>query len=296
MIAAPRQPFSLAFQGRAPLLLGPRTLIMGVMNITPDSFSDGGAFLEPARALDVALAMEAAGADIIDIGAESTRPGALAVDTAEEIARLQPVLRVLTPRVRIPISIDTCKADVARVALDGGAAMVNDISGLQYDPTLGALVASRGVPLVLVHTRGRPQDMYAHAVYRHLVDEVANELRAAVERATRSGVAPDHIIVDPGIGFAKRAEQSAQVLAGIERLAALNFPLLVGVSRKSFLTAATGPIDPASRDWPTAAAVTVAVLGGAHIVRVHRVAEMAQVVRVADAIRRVALASPSGNG
>jgi dihydropteroate synthase len=171
------------------------------------------------------------------------------------------------------------------VAIGQGASIVNDISGLLYDPRLGAVTAARGVPIVLMHTRGRPQDMYAHAEYQDVVGEVATDLRGAIGRATKAGIAPECIMLDPGVGFAKRAEQSLAVLARLDRLAGLGFPLLVGPSRKSFMAAATGPLDAEARDWPTAAAVTASVLGGAHIVRVHRVAEMVHVVRVADAIR-----------
>jgi dihydropteroate synthase len=258
---------------------------MGVINVTPDSFSDGGAALDPEYAADLAVAMEAAGADLIDIGAESTRPGATPVGTADELARVRPVLRALANRVTVPISIDTYKCEVAELALGEGASIVNDISGLQYDPRLGPLTAAKRAPIVLMHTRGRPQDMYAHAAYEDVVGDVAADLQQAVNRALAAGIAAGSILLDPGLGFAKHASQSLAVLAGLDRLAALGFPLLVGPSRKSFMAAATGPLDPAQRDWPTAAAVTAAVLGGAHIVRVHRVAEMVHVVRVADAVR-----------
>ena len=258
---------------------------MGVINVTPDSFSDGGVALDPEFAADLAVALEAAGADLIDIGAESTRPGATPVGTAAELARVRPVLRALAKRVSVPISIDTYKCEVADLALAEGASIVNDISGLQYDPRLGPLAAARGAPIVLMHTRGRPQDMYAHAAYEDVVGDVADELRQAVDRAVAAGIADESILIDPGLGFAKQASQSLAVLAGLDRLAALGFPLLVGPSRKSFMAAATGPLDAEARDWPTAAAVTAAVLGGAHIVRVHRVAEMVHVVRLADAIR-----------
>ncbi|MGE0863000.1 MAG: dihydropteroate synthase [Vicinamibacterales bacterium] len=269
-------------------MLGPRTLVMGVINVTPDSFSDGGAALDPQHAAEIAVAMEAAGADILDVGAESTRPGATPVGTADEMARVRPVMQAIARRVGIPISIDTYKSEVAELALGEGASIVNDISGLQYDPRLGALTARTGAPIVLMHTRGRPQDMYAHADYDDVVGEVAADLRAAVSRAQAAGIAADRILIDPGIGFAKRAAQSLAVLASLERLAELGFPLLVGPSRKSFMAPATGSLDPAARDWPTAAAVTAAVLGGAHIVRVHRVAEMVHVVRLADALRDAA--------
>ena len=258
---------------------------MGVINVTPDSFSDGGTTIEPARARDVAQAMESAGADIIDIGAESTRPGAKPVNSVDELSRLLPVLKAIAPAVKIPISIDSYKADVAITALDHGATIVNDISAFEYDPRLGPMVAARGVPAILMHTRGRPDDMYAHANYGDdVVGDVMNDLRRVTERAVGFGVPRDRLIIDPGIGFAKRAEHSIAVLAGLPRLAELGLPILVGPSRKSFVTFATGPLPVEDRDWPTAAAVTAAVLGGAHIVRVHNVEKMVPVVRLADAI------------
>ena len=258
---------------------------MGVLNVTPDSFSDGGVAFDAARAIDLALRMEADGADIVDIGAESTRPGAAPVAAEEEWARLRPVLKGLPHRLRIPVSIDTYKADVARRALDAGVAIVNDISGLSYDSGLGALVGSRGAALALMHTRGRSNDMYKLANYDDVVRDVAHELQRSVERAVGAGVSWDRLILDPGLGFAKRAEHSFAALAELDGFAALGRPLLIGPSRKSFLTAAAGAQAAADRDWATAAAVTASVLAGAHIVRIHRVREMVQVVRVADAIR-----------
>jgi dihydropteroate synthase len=258
---------------------------MGVLNLTPDSFSDGGRSIDPQRALDVAQAMVDAGADLIDVGAESTRPGATPVSAGEEIARLRPVLDLLASRITVPLSIDTYKAETAAFALDQGASIVNDISGLLYDPALGPVVAARGVPIVLMHTRGRPDDMYARADYADVVGEVVAELEQRLARAEGFGIAREQILLDPGLGFGKRATQSLNLLARVDRLATLGRPLLVGASRKSFMNLATGPLEPAARDWPSAAAVTAAVLAGAHIVRVHRVTEMVQVVRVADAIR-----------
>jgi dihydropteroate synthase len=285
MAISPRTRFSVPLPDRPPLELGKRTLIMGVLNITPDSFSDGGVALDPARAIDLALGFEADGADIIDIGAESTRPGAAAVDAQEEWARLRPVLEALPARVRVPISVDTYKAEVARRALDTGVAIINDISGLEYDPALGALVGSRGAALVLMHTRGRSGDMYKHATYDDVMSDVARELQRSIEGAVGQGVDWNRLLIDPGLGFAKRAEHSFTVLAELDRFASLGRPLLIGPSRKSFLTAATGPAAAEERDWATAAGVTAAILAGAHIVRVHRVREMVQVARVADAVR-----------
>ena len=285
MIAAPRPSFTVPLPGRAPLVLGPRTFVMGVINVTPDSFSDGGKALDPSQARDIAQAMEAAGADLIDIGAESTRPGATPVAAAEELSRVLPVLKAIAPATRLPISIDTYKAAVAVAALDEGAVIVNDISAFEYDPELGPLVAERGVPAILMHIRGRPEDMYAHAEYGEVVGDVLADLTRSIVRAQDYGVPRRQLIVDPGLGFAKRAPQSMRVLAGVERFAELGLPLLVGPSRKSFMAAATGPLSDDDRDWATAAAVTAAVLGGAHILRVHNVAKMVIVARVADALR-----------
>jgi dihydropteroate synthase len=231
--------------------------------------------------------MEADGADIIDIGGESTRPGAGEVPEADELARVMPVLSRLAGRLTIPLSIDTFKAGVAEAAVAAGACIVNDISGLGYDPNLGDVVARSGAALVLMHTRGRSREMYREATYAQVTAEVAAELRQSLAKALRAGVARDRIILDPGIGFAKRAEHSFALLGSLGCFADLDRPLLVGPSRKSFLTDALGwAAPPADRDWGTAAAVTASVLHGAHIVRVHAVAPMVQVVRVADAIRR----------
>jgi dihydropteroate synthase len=194
-------------------------------------------------------------------------------------------VKAIGAAVRIPISIDTYKTVVAAAALDGGASIVNDISAFEYDPDLGPLIAARGVPAILMHTRGRPEDMYAHAEYGDVVGDVLADLTRAIARAEDYGVARRCLMVDPGVGFAKRGNQSMQVLAELNRFADLGLPLLVGPSRKSFMAAATGPLTVEDRDWATAAAVTAAVLGGAHIVRVHNVARMAVVIKVADAIR-----------
>jgi dihydropteroate synthase len=270
------------------LRLGERTLVMAVLNVTPDSFSDGGLHADPAEATDAALRFAAEGADIIDVGGESTRPGAEGVDTSEEKRRVLPVVRAVARQTGVPVSIDTRKADVAAAALDAGAAMVNDVSGLHHDRRLAAVAAARRAALVLMHMRGSPADMYRLAEYRDAVGEVAAELQSSVDAAVDLGVARESIVVDPGVGFAKRADHSLQVLARLDdpRFLALDRPLLVGPSRKSFLTAAAGTLPPAERDWATAAAVAVAIVAGAHIVRVHRVAEMIQVVRVADALAR----------
>ena len=267
--------------------VGARPLVMGILNVTPDSFAESSPRVDPAVAVDFVLRLEAEGADLVDIGGESARPGAQPVSAEEELARVLPVVLGLAGRLRIPISVDTYKAEVARAAIDAGAALVNDISGLRYDPALARVVAEGGAALVLMHMRGRPTTMYAEAVYGDIIAEVVDELRASIASATAAGVATSAVIVDPGIGFAKRPAHSYGVLARLSELAAaLDRPVLVGPSRKSFLSDAVGGRPASQRDWGTAAAVTAAVRGGAHIVRVHAVAEMVQAVRVAEEIRR----------
>ena len=268
------------------LILGDRPLVMGILNITPDSFADAER-VDAERAVDVALAMQAAGADIIDLGGESTRPGAVPVPADEELRRVMPVLRAFRGRLSIPVSIDTYKSEVARAAVGEGVSIINDISGLQYDAAMAETVAQLGAAIVLMHTRGRSADMYAKANYGDIVDEVGTELRDSLTVAIRAGVSLDRIVVDPGIGFAKRPAHSYGLLARIAELsAALNRPVLAGPSRKSFMREALADRPAVERDWGTAAAVTAAVLAGAHIVRVHAVAEMVQVVRVAEATRQ----------
>ena len=262
----------------------PGAYVVGVLNVTPDSFSDGGRYLEPEVAADHALRLVSEGADLIDVGGESTRPGASEVSAGEEIARVVPVLRRLAAsRLPVPVSIDTSKAEVARAALDAGAAMVNDVRGLA-DPELRRVVAAAGVPVVLMHMRGTPRDMRDRATYRDLLAEVRDELALAIARAEADGVARERVVVDPGIGFAKTAEQSVELLARLPELAALGRPLYVGPSRKSFIGALTGA-PPEDRLAGTIAAVTAAVLGGATFVRVHDVAAARQAVRVAAALR-----------
>lgn len=261
---------------------------MGILNVTPDSFADGGRHLDPGAAEAAAVEMEALGADIIDVGGESTRPGSDPVSEAEEIARVRPVLERIGRSLRIPISVDTTKAAVAEIALGEGASLVNDVSGLRYDAALAEIAARHGAGLVLMHGRGGSRDMYRDASYAAVAREVALELGGSLDRALAAGVTRDAVVLDPGLGFAKRAEHSYAALAGLPELAGLGRPLLVGPSRKSFLTAAVGERSADDRDFATAAAVAAAVLLGAHVVRVHAVAEMADVVRVADALRNAA--------
>ena len=284
----PRPRYIVPLPGRAPLQLGERTLVMGILNVTPDSFADGGLRFDADRAVAAGVRMVDEGADVIDVGGESTRPGADALPAGEELRRVLPVVERLAREVPVPISIDTYKAVVAREACARGATIVNDISGLLFDEALGAAMAETGAAAILMHNRGRSRDMYKEAAYADVAGEIARELEAAIGRATSAGVPRDRIIVDPGFGFAKRAEHSYEALARLDRLAALGRPILSGPSRKSFLTRAIGECVPGGRDWGTAAAVAASVLLGAHIVRVHAVREMVDVVRVAD--RLLALA------
>lgn len=285
----PRKHYSIPLPGRPPLELGGCTLVMGIVNVTPDSFADGGRRFDPERAVADGRQMIADGAHILDVGGESTRPGADPVPADEELRRVLPVVQALAQDGRVPISVDTYKAVVAREAIAGGATIVNDVSGLLYDGELASVVTAAGAAIVLMHNRGRSRDMYREAVYDDVAGEIGRELEDAIGRAMAAGIPRDRIIVDPGLGFAKRAEHTWESLAGLDRLAALDRPILVGPSRKSFLLSATGDRQPSDRDWGTAAAVTASVLGGAHIVRVHGVREMADVVRVADRLRAAAI-------
>ncbi len=283
-----RRLYRIALPGGSAIELGRRTLVMGVLNVTPDSFADGGRHLDPARAVEAGLRMVADGADLLDIGGESTRPGAAPVSADEELARVVPVVEGLAGRAGVPLSIDTSKAVVADAALARGVAIVNDVSALSYDPGLAAVVARRGAALVLVHHRGRSADMYARASYRDVAGEIVAELAERIDAAVAAGIPRERVIVDPGLGFAKRAEHSYAALVGLPRLASLDRPILVGPSRKSFLAAALGDRPPDEREWGTAAAVAASVWLGAHLVRVHGVRAMIDVVRVADRLREAA--------
>jgi dihydropteroate synthase len=284
----PRKRYSVPLPSGRALELGERTLVMGIINVTPDSFADGGVRFDAGRAVADGLQMAADGADILDVGGESTRPGAAPLDEHEELRRVLPVVERLAAEAGVPVSVDTYKAPVAAEAIARGAAIINDISALQYDAGLAGVVAQAGAALVLMHNRGRSNDMYREAQYRDVSSEVTGELRAAIRRALDAGVDQGAIIVDPGFGFAKRAEHTYTALARLDALAALDRPILSGPSRKSFLKDAVGDRAPAGREWATAAAVAASVLLGAHIVRVHGIREMVDVVRVADRIRSAA--------
>jgi dihydropteroate synthase len=253
-----------------------RPRIMGVLNVTPDSFSDGGRHLDPEAA---GLAMAADGADIVDVGGESTRPGAPPVPPEDEQARTIPVIRALV-RQGVRVSIDTRNAATMRAALDAGAQIVNDVTGLTHDPATPSLVAARACPVVLMHMRGTPADMNRHAVYNDVVAEIKRELTARLNAAIERGIAPEAIALDPGIGFAKLADHSIAMLQNLPTLATLGRPLLIGVSRKSFIGRLSGEADPARRFPGSIAAGLFALSRGASILRVHDVLETAQALKV----------------
>ncbi|MBI2898305.1 MAG: dihydropteroate synthase [Deltaproteobacteria bacterium] len=259
---------------------------MGILNVTPDSFSDGGLWLDPGAAEARAQQMVAQGASIVDVGGESTRPGSEPVALEVELERVIPVVRRLAKSgLPVPISVDTRRAEVARRALDEGAGMVNDVSGLADDPAMGPLVARTGAAVVLMHRRGPSSAMYDSARYEDVAREVKSELGRAVARAREAGIGADRILVDPGIGFSKRAEHSVEVLARLDEILELGFPVVVGPSRKSFIGQVAGGAEN-ERVGGTAAAVALAIWAGAHVVRVHDVAAMRQAAVLAHAISR----------
>lgn len=258
---------------------------MGILNVTPDSFSDGGAYLNTDKAVERGLRMPKEGADIIDIGGESTRPGSEPVSTEEEIRRTVPVIKALAKKVRIPISIDTYKAEVAKAALEAGASMVNDISGLRLDTDMPKVVAEYDVPVVMMHIKGNPKTMQENPFYEALIPEIIDYLRISIRLALKFGIKEDRIILDPGIGFGKTLEHNLEILNNLPLFTQLQKPIMVGVSRKAFIGKLLGNIAPHERLEGTAAAVAVSIIKGANIVRVHDVKAMAQVARIADAIR-----------
>lgn len=266
---------------------GDRTYIMGVLNVTPDSFSDGGQFDSLATALQQAQRLESGGADILDIGGQSTRPGAEAVSVEAEIDRVVPVVQAIRTRSQIPISVDTYRAAVAKAALDAGADLVNDVTGGTADTEMLPLIGERQVPAVLMHMRGTPQTMQSLTQYDDLVGDICQMLEHHVQAAVACGIHRDRLILDPGIGFAKTHEQNLELLRELHQFRDLGYPLLVGVSRKSFIGKITNRPDPKDRVWGTAAACTAAIARSADILRVHDVAEMVDVARVADAIFRI---------
>ena len=260
-----------------------RVVLMGVLNVTPDSFSDGGLWLDPEAAIPHAIKMVSEGAGIVDVGGESTRPGADPVSEEEEMRRVLPVVEALAPQINVPISIDTRKPAVAEAALEAGAAIVNDTSGEEFDPAMDAVVARAGAGLVLMHSRGTPADMRTLTDYDDVVRQTTTFLTERAEQAVERGVDTGSIALDPGIGFAKSPEQSLQLLAGLGELVGTGWPVVVGTSRKSFI-GATLAVPEEQRLEGTAATVAWAVTQKAHVVRVHDVEAMARVVRMTEAI------------
>jgi dihydropteroate synthase len=261
-----------------------RTALIGIVNVTPDSFSDGGRYLEPDRAIAHGIELARAGADIIDIGGESTRPGARPVSAQEEIARVVPVLRGLRRSISIPLSIDTYKAEVAKAALAEGADLINDISALRFDPAMASLVAAEKAPVVLMHMQGTPQTMQQSPYYEDVVKEVKGFLLSRIQFALETGVDEERIVVDPGIGFGKSLEHNLTLLRGLADLASLGRPVLVGASRKTFIGGLLEAGCEERLEGSLAAAVA-AVLAGANIIRVHDVKEAVRAIRIADALR-----------
>jgi dihydropteroate synthase len=282
----PRKKFKLRLPSRT-LALGDRTLLMGVVNATPDSFSGDGIACDLDAAVDQALAMQRDGADILDIGGESTRPGADWTSAEEEMRRVLPVLQKLRGQLNIPISIDTNKSEVAEAAAEAGAEIINDVTALRRAPSIAEVARRRKLPLILMHMRGEPRTMQTAPFARNAMTDVTKGLKKAVALAVRAGVPKSQIVLDPGLGFGKSFEQNYELIARLGELARLGFPLLIGPSRKGFIGRTLRGDPENERVFGTAAAVTACILNGAHIVRVHDVREMAQVARVADAVRSV---------
>jgi dihydropteroate synthase len=278
-----RKRFQLKLSSRT-LELGRRTLVMGVLNVTPDSFSDGGLHFDTETAVARAFEIEKQGADIIDIGAESTRPGSEGISAQEELWRLLPVLAKLQGKLKIPISVDTSKFEVADAAADAGAEILNDVTALRNDPRIAEIARKRKLPLILMHMRGEPRTMQKKPFAKDVVRDVTEGLRRALALARRAGVPKSQILIDPGFGFGKSYPQGYELLARLPELARLGYPVLTGTSRKSFIARALGSVPASDRIGGTAATVAASILGGAHIVRVHDVAEMVQVARVTDAV------------
>ncbi len=267
--------------GNKILDLASRTHIMGILNVTPDSFSDGGRYFEPAQAIERGLQMAEDGADIIDIGAESTRPGAEPVTAAEELRRIIPVLEGLLKKANVPISIDTYKSAIAETALSAGAQMINDISGLRFDPKVKEVIARFQVPVILMHIKGEPRNMQQNPSYDDLIGEIYEYLAESIRVAHGAGIGLENIIIDPGIGFGKRLMDNYEILRRLKEFQGLRCPILIGPSRKSFI----GKVLEASPDQRlegTIAAVAIGIQNGAHIVRVHDVKEVSRACRIAD--------------
>jgi dihydropteroate synthase len=275
------QSFSLDFSKK--------TCLMGILNVTPDSFSDGGRYFDRALAVKRAQEMVEEGADIIDVGGESTRPGSEPVSLQEEIARTIPVIEEISKKIKVPVSIDTYTAEVAKRALDAGASIVNDISGLRFDPEMPKVISKHKVPVVIMHIKGMPKNMQANPIYEALIPELMDYFRASIRLAVESGIAEDKIVIDPGIGFGKTLDHNLEIIKNLYEFTLLEKPLLVGVSRKAFIGKILGDAPVSERLEGTAAAVTISILNGANIIRVHDVKEMKKVALVADAVKRASV-------
>ena len=265
------------------------TKIMGILNVTQDSFSDGGLYFDKSAAINRAIQMVEEGADIIDIGGESTRPGSEPVPEEEEIRRTIPVIEALVKEISVPISIDTYKSRVANRALEAGASMVNDISGLRFDPDMPDVIAYHDVPVVIMHIKGTPKDMQRNPVYEALIPEIMDYLREGIRIAAKAGIKEDKIIIDPGIGFGKTFEHNLDIICNLNEFTLLGKPILIGPSRKAFIGKVLGDLPPTDRLEGTAAAVAISIFNGANIIRVHDVKEMVHVAKVADAIKNMRL-------
>jgi dihydropteroate synthase len=266
-----------------------KTYIMGILNVTQDSFSDGGLYFDKSEAIKRAAQMVEDGADIIDIGGESTRPGSEPITIEEELRRTIPVIEVLSKEVDVPISIDTYKSEVAKKALDAGASMVNDISGLRFDPEMSKVVSVYKVPVVIMHIKGTPKDMQQNPVYEALIPEITDYLRDCIRLAIESGVSEDKIIIDPGIGFGKTFNHNLEIINNLHEFTLLEKPILIGLSRKAFIGKILRDAPVTDRLEGTAAAVAISIMNGANIVRVHDVKEMVKVAKVADAIKNLSI-------
>lgn len=260
---------------------------MGILNVTPDSFSDGGRHFDKDTAVEQAMRMQADGADIIDIGGESTRPGAKKVSVDEEIGRILPVIKALSKKLSIPISVDTYKSPVADAAIAAGASMINDISGLRFDKKMSVLAASHGVPVVIMHIKGTPENMQKNPVYTSLITEIMDTLSEGIEIARNAGIPDNRIIIDPGIGFGKTVEHNLEIINRLNEFAGFEKPVLLGHSRKSFIGRILGGLPATERLEGTAAAAAIGIFNGANMIRVHDVPEMVRVAKIADSIRKI---------
>ena len=266
------------------LLLSDRTYIMGIFNVTPDSFSDGGKFFDKATAIEQGLRMARDGADIIDVGGESTRPGAKETSAHEELGRIIPVIEGLREKVSIPISVDTRKARVAEESIKAGASIVNDVSALRHDPDMADIVSKHDAAVILMHMRGRPQDMQLNPIYGNLILDITNYLRESIDLALKHGIPRERIVIDPGIGFGKTVEHNLEILKRLDAFGVLGCPICIGTSRKSFISKVLNLPQTDTRLFGTLATLVIGILKGANILRVHDVKEAVQAARMTDSV------------